>query len=128
MINIGSITSYVPLPFSSDYAATKRFINLWTRAISVETKHTDVLLVSPGYVTTKMVNNKTGYDCSTPEETAFGALRDLGHETDTSATLRHEIFYSWIFRTLLSWLPIESFLSLIAKLNQRNQKALKKEN
>ena len=117
IINVGSITSYFPFPGSTDYAASKRFINLWSRALHVEVKNTDVLLVSPGYVTTKLINNKTGIDCTTPAETAAGSLRDLGHEIDTNATLRHEIFYAWIMRVLYNWLPLEKFLAILYKSN-----------
>ena len=78
--------------------------------------------MSPGYVTTKLISNKTGFDCTTPEQTAAGSLRDLGHELDTNATLKHEIFYTWIMRFLFAWLPLNTFLNLSLKMSPNNKK------
>ena len=50
LLNVGSTASYLPIPFMANYAATKAFVNSFTRALRAELKPhgVQVCLLNPG--------------------------------------------------------------------------------
>ena len=50
ILNVGSTASYLPLPFMANYAATKAFVNSFTRALRAELRPhgVQVCLLNPG--------------------------------------------------------------------------------
>jgi short-subunit dehydrogenase len=70
----------------------------------------DVLLVSPGAVTTDLVYNKTGPDCCTVEEVANTTFRDLGQEKESVPCFAHEFL---VFTGTMAFNISRSFYYLI---------------
>mmetsp|Transcript_37049 Transcript_37049/g.27382 ORF Transcript_37049/g.27382 Transcript_37049/m.27382 type:complete len:87 (-) Transcript_37049:236-496(-) len=58
IINVSSQGSFFPLPGETVYGGTKRGFSHFTHSIQNENddKNIDILLVTPGFVATKMIN------------------------------------------------------------------------
>mmetsp|Transcript_15659 Transcript_15659/g.17390 ORF Transcript_15659/g.17390 Transcript_15659/m.17390 type:complete len:323 (+) Transcript_15659:19-987(+) len=92
IVNVGSLASYAPTPFQGCYSATKRLVRFFTYGLNDNYKHKiDFLCLSPGFVETKMIDNTNPDMVATPDVTVKNALRDLGHELETTGYWLHTI-------------------------------------
>lgn len=91
ILNVGSMASFIPIPYMATYAASKTFIRFFTQAITEECKpyNVHVLLLSPGLTKTKFnysagIENEKGKalntdsnSAQTAEQVADAALKAL---------------------------------------------------
>mmetsp|Transcript_41253 Transcript_41253/g.47525 ORF Transcript_41253/g.47525 Transcript_41253/m.47525 type:complete len:162 (-) Transcript_41253:143-628(-) len=92
LINVASIAGVSPMPKFSIYCSTKVYLRYLTNALGEESlRNIDILLLSPGFVTTKMTLYKTGFDACTPETTAKNTFRNLGYDKETNGFWVHEV-------------------------------------
>lgn len=91
ILNVGSMASFMPIPYMATYAASKTFIRFFTQAITEECKpyNIHVLLLSPGLTKTQFnasagIENEKGKALNadsnlaqTAEEVADAALKAL---------------------------------------------------
>jgi 17beta-estradiol 17-dehydrogenase / very-long-chain 3-oxoacyl-CoA reductase len=94
VIDVSSISSLMPLPKLSVYAATKVFNNYMTRTLAEELKdeNIDFLSLKPAFVESNMSKKKAdGYYVITPQQCVTGALRDLGYEIETFGYWTHKL-------------------------------------
>jgi len=93
LINVASMTAFMPVPYMATYAASKIFVRSFTEALTQEYKHygIHVMLLSPGLTRTRFneaagLNSEKGNALSsdytnattqTPEEVATETLRAL---------------------------------------------------
>jgi len=120
VIDLSSISSLMPIPKLSVYAATKVFNNYVTRALAEELKgeNIDFLSVKPAFVASNMSQKKAdGYYVITPEQCVTGVLRDLGHETETFGHWTHKL-QGFFFRMM--YVFIKSGLFNWDRKSQRN--------
>lgn len=90
IINLGSMTSFLPFPYMSVYAASKVFVRSFTEALTEECRPygVRVLLFCPGLTTSNFMNTPTndnkwgevltaGSSTQTPEQVATEMVRAL---------------------------------------------------
>lgn len=90
IINIGSMTAFLPFPYMSVYAASKVFVRSFTQALTAECKPygVNIMLFCPGLTTSNFMstpanNNKwgevltAGSNTQTPEQVATEMIRAL---------------------------------------------------
>jgi short-subunit dehydrogenase len=85
LINIGSLTGYLPVPGMAVYAAAKSFVIRFTEALAYELRDSPltVMAVSPGPTRTQFFTTSgtstQGLRFQTPEQVCATALRALDH-------------------------------------------------
>jgi short-subunit dehydrogenase len=83
LVNIASLTAYMPTPGMAVYAASKAFVLRFTEALSFELRDSGVtvLAFSPGPTRTEFYSNsgssERGVRFETPEQVVASALREL---------------------------------------------------
>lgn len=94
VITNSSLSGNATNPYNTTYSATKAFVNQLTKGIQQENKFNDydVLLLTPGLTLTRMPR---GLDfmksADSPAKCAEGALRDLGQDNETAATVNADL-------------------------------------
>jgi len=94
IINIGSITSEIGLPFFSLYSSTKSFIQQFTADLSKEYFNTKIIFQYqyPSYITSKMSNfKKPTLFVPSPKSYVQYALKSLGLQTSSPIWPWHRI-------------------------------------
>jgi short-subunit dehydrogenase len=92
IINVSSIAGTIPFPGNTTYAATKVFIDYFSRALAFEVRaKVDVLSLRPAFVATNMTKMKAKGFCITPLECVNASFRDLGHTYATFGAVKHDI-------------------------------------
>lgn len=91
---IGSLSSFQPVPYISVYGATKAFVLSFTRAVNAELKKTGIkmMAVSPGWVKTEFFDRAVVDDSIityynqifTPEQVVTRAIKDMKKGRDVS--------------------------------------------
>lgn len=90
---IGSLSSFQPVPYINVYGATKAFVLSFSRALNVELKHRGirVMAVCPGWVKTEFFNHAVTDDTITyynryytPQQVVRRALSDMKKGRDVS--------------------------------------------
>jgi len=76
LINLSSTLSLVSVPFFTQYAATKRYDDMFTRAVrdSYLKRNIDSLIVQPSMATTGMTKNMSDPSSCIHEKTSSGSL------------------------------------------------------
>ncbi|XP_073515503.1 inactive hydroxysteroid dehydrogenase-like protein 1 isoform X3 [Phyllobates terribilis] len=113
IINVSSITSWKPIPLMTVYAASKAFMDSFTRAVHYEYSSQGIFIqcLSPGFVVTKMTGfagilRKKSLFVALAREYARGAVRTIGVSLRTTGYWSHSIKmfiahrmpeYFWIF-------------------------------
>jgi 17beta-estradiol 17-dehydrogenase / very-long-chain 3-oxoacyl-CoA reductase len=109
IINISSLSAVVRhVPYLSVYAGTKAFVRAFTESImhEVHDDGVDVLVVTPGFVSTAMTQGQQGerpplsFQMVDPTEMARDTLNALGRSYTTCGHRNHNIY-----NALLSWIP-----------------------
>ena len=93
-IDISSAYTFIPLPTSSVYSATKSFNSYLTRALAeeYESYNVDFVVVKPFFVESLMSDMKAdGYKVITAKQHVNGVLNDVGYEKETYGHWTHKI-------------------------------------
>ncbi len=104
IIDVSSISSFMPIQRLSVYAATKVYNSFVTLVLAQELKgeNIDFLCLKPAYVESLMSKKKAdGYYVITSHQCVRGALKDLGYENETFGHWTHKIRGS--FFSLFYW-------------------------
>lgn len=90
---IGSLSSFQPVPYIGVYGASKAFVLSFSRALNVELKHRGIrsMAVCPGWVATEFFDHAVSDDSVTyynkiypPDDVVRTALRDMKKGKDVS--------------------------------------------
>ncbi|XP_028116984.1 very-long-chain 3-oxoacyl-CoA reductase-like protein At1g24470 [Camellia sinensis] len=108
IVNVGSGAAIVvpSHPLYAVYAATKAYVDQFSRSLHVEYKHFGIHVQCqvPLYVSTKMASKlasieKSSFFIPTPEKYAQAAIRRIGYEARCTPYMTHSI--QWFFASLL---------------------------
>ncbi|XP_057739716.1 very-long-chain 3-oxoacyl-CoA reductase 1-like [Arachis stenosperma] len=95
IINLGSGSTFVlpSYPLFTVYAATKRFVEMFSRCINLEYKHKgiDIQCQVPLYVSTKLTKLESSVFVPTPEKYIKSCTRWIGYETVVVPYLLHSL-------------------------------------
>ena len=94
IINISSISAAYPTPLLSIYAASKIFVDLFSRSLHSEYEKKGIIVQSvlPSYVATKMSKiRKTSFLVPNAKEYVKGAMKTIGVESRTYGYWTHKI-------------------------------------
>uniref|UniRef100_A0A914EGP9 Uncharacterized protein n=1 Tax=Acrobeloides nanus TaxID=290746 RepID=A0A914EGP9_9BILA len=93
IINLASAASYHQMRYWSIYSATKKFVTHLTHILSKEFDKTGIVfqVVCPMLVATKMSKAKAAFFSPGPEAFVKQALRSVGHVSETTGCLSHEL-------------------------------------
>ncbi|CAI2376139.1 unnamed protein product [Moneuplotes crassus] len=92
IINISSLGSTFPFPYTADYSGSKRFLSLLSYYLHDNYgDKIDVQDLNPGVVTTKLGEYRDGPEAISPERCVKSSLRDLGQEFSTVPTVVHSL-------------------------------------
>lgn len=96
VLNVSSFTALNPIPLLAIYAATKAFVDIFSRSIAYEYAKKGIIIQSvlPGYVTTNMskIRNPT-WLAPTPETYVKSQLKTVGLDGQTTGYYSHELQY-----------------------------------
>lgn len=96
ILNVSSFSALDPCPLLSIYAATKSFVDVFSRSIAYEyaKKGITVQSVLPGFVTTKMSKIRKAYWMApTPDDYVKSQLKTVGLDGQTTGYWSHELQY-----------------------------------
>jgi len=96
ILNVSSFSALDPCPLLSMYAATKAFVDTFTRSLAYEyaKKGITIQSVLPGFVATKMSKIRKAYWMApTPEHYVQSQLRTVGLDGQTTGYWSHELQY-----------------------------------
>lgn len=106
---MGSLSSFQPVPYIAVYGATKAFVLSFTRAVNAEIKKTGIkmMAVSPGWVKTEFFDHAVTDDSVivyynkffTAEQVVKRALKDMKKGKDVSIvgpSIRTQVFFTKI--------------------------------
>ena len=92
VINVSSGACVVPTAYYATYAATKSFVDVFTRSIADEFPHLDIMSLKPFDVSTRMIYHRpVDLMTITAAECVSGALKDLGRTDSSYGPLKHKI-------------------------------------
>jgi 17beta-estradiol 17-dehydrogenase / very-long-chain 3-oxoacyl-CoA reductase len=121
IINVSSGSGNHPTPLLSTYAATKAFINEFSRSIHYEAKEAgvDVLCVTPYYVSSNMYKKEPGFMVASARRVVRDTLALVG---------RYDIAAPYFWHALQGWL-FDSYWAtpqaLMKSLKRNRDRALK---
>ncbi|KAM6589492.1 hypothetical protein CsatA_012097 [Cannabis sativa] len=133
ILNIGSASSTIvpSYPLFTLYAATKAYLAMLSRSISVEYKHSgiDIQCQIPVFVATKMTKLKeSSIFIASPETYSKASVRSIGYEQICTPYWAHSL--QWFIAnalpdTLLNWGILSYFVAVnkVAKLKESKKKA-----
>ncbi|KAF6991882.1 LOW QUALITY PROTEIN: hypothetical protein CFC21_008931 [Triticum aestivum] len=129
VVNVGSGSSVVlpAFPLYAVYAASKAYIDQFSRSLSIEYKQYEVDLQCqiPLYVATKMSRVGDSLFVPSPEEYAKAAVRCIGYEARCVPYWRHSI--QCFFSSLLPDLALNAWRLRVGIRKRREMKALLRE-
>ncbi|XP_064308383.1 very-long-chain 3-oxoacyl-CoA reductase [Phalacrocorax carbo] len=117
ILNISSAAGMYPTPLLTLYAATKAFVDYFSRGLHAEYKSKGIIVQSvlPYYVATKMSKiRKPTFDKPSPETYVKAALGTVGLQSQTNGCLPHALM-GWIF----SLLPTPAVINIVMKTNKQ---------
>lgn len=118
IINISSLISMKPCPYIAVFAASKAFVDSFSKGISLEgniNKKIDVLSLKVFQISTNMINKSKGFWILDPLECAQSCLKNLGYETSTFGHWKHELM-NWIYNFLPEILRVSFFDNMMKNL------------
>ncbi|KAH8325756.1 hypothetical protein KR067_007027 [Drosophila pandora] len=137
IVNLGSSSELQPLPNMTVYAASKKFISFFSKALEMEVQEHNihVQLVMPGFVTTKMnaysdrvMNSGATFIFPNAKSYSKYAVFTLGKTSETNGFWAHGIQYSLMKLAPLSlrtYLGHKIFKRLRIEALQQKQQRLK---
>ncbi|EFX74276.1 hypothetical protein DAPPUDRAFT_307355 [Daphnia pulex] len=117
IINIGSISGAFATPLATVYAATKAFVDKFSRDLTAELSGTGVLVqtVLPGYVMTNMLSvtsfSKSSWTVPNPQDFVEANFRTLGLESRTASFWYHKLMLSFCETTCFLFPDIFTFFA-----------------
>lgn len=96
ILNVSSFSALDPCPLLSMYAASKAFVDVFSRSLAYEYAKKGVIIQSvlPGFVATKMSKIRKAYWMApTPENYVKSQLRTVGLDGQTTGYWSHELQY-----------------------------------
>lgn len=96
ILNVSSFTALNPIPLLALYAATKAFVDIFSRSIAYEYAKKGIIIQSvlPGYVTTNMSKIRvSNWLAPTPEKYVKSQLKTVGLDGQTTGYYSHELQY-----------------------------------
>ena len=125
IVNISSAAGIAPAPLLSEYGATKKFVELFSKGLAAEyaAKGIDVQVQSPLYITTKLAKiRKSSWLTPTPKQYARAGVKCIGQETFSQPWWAHGLVMG-----VASMLPDAVNNSFVASMHLGiRKKALKK--
>lgn len=116
LVNVGSLTGYMPVPGMAVYSASKAFVIRFTESIAHELRSTGltVMVVSPGPTRTEFFarsgTSTSGTRFQTPEQVVTTALRALDRRRPPASVVSGRA--NRLIRLLVSLLPTGATLRL----------------
>ncbi|CAI2375865.1 unnamed protein product [Moneuplotes crassus] len=100
IVNVSSATQDAPIPFMGVYPGSKRYLAILSYYLKDNYgDKIDIQDLTPGFVTTKIVNHYEGRDSISPEKCVQCSIRDLGQEFTCMPVPAHS-FAIQLFHTL----------------------------
>ncbi|CAI2375524.1 unnamed protein product [Moneuplotes crassus] len=128
LINVSTIGNNAPLPYMGIYCAAKRFLTIFSYYLTDNYgDKIDIQNLTPGFVSTKIVNNYNGPDSITPEKCVKSSLRDLGQEFTCLPVPAHSLT-AQMFHTLYRYSKPLYRMLLVNDLEKRSLKKYYKDN
>lgn len=96
ILNVSSFSALDPCPLLSMYAASKAFVDVFSRSLAYEYAKKGIIIQSvlPGFVATKMSKIRKAYWMApTPEHYVQSQLKTVGLDGQTTGYWSHEIQY-----------------------------------
>lgn len=96
ILNVSSFSALDPCPLLAIYAASKAFVDVFTRSIAYEYAKKGIIIQSvlPGYVATKMSKIRKAYWMApTPMDYVRSQLKTVGLDGQTTGYWSHELQY-----------------------------------
>lgn len=127
VINLSSLSAGTLCPLLTVYAATKAYVDYFTRGLAMEYESQGVTVqcVMPGYVVSKMSKiRKANMIAPMPDQFVKSALARLGIESRTTGYWVHDLMLYGQTRLLPSWIADWVTFKQLAKIRIR---ALKKQ-
>lgn len=96
ILNVSSFSALDPCPLLSIYAATKAFVDVFSRSVAYEYAKKGIIVQSvlPGFVATKMSKIRKAYWMApTPEDYIKSQLKTVGLDGQTTGFWSHELQY-----------------------------------
>ncbi|MFE0028347.1 SDR family NAD(P)-dependent oxidoreductase [Amycolatopsis sp. NPDC059021] len=116
LLNVGSLTGYLPVPFMAVYSAAKAFVIRFTEALAHELRAAGptVMVVSPGPTRTEFYarggTDTSGTRFQTPEQVVTTALKALDRRTPPVSVVSGGA--NRLVRRLVALLPTRTALKL----------------
>lgn len=117
VLNIGSISGAFSTPLATVYAATKAFVDKFSRDLTTELRGTGIVVqtVLPGYVMTNMLNGtsfvKSSWTVPNPQDFVEANFRTLGLESRTASFWYHKLMLSFCETTCFLFPDVFSFFA-----------------
>lgn len=100
IINVSSFTAEHPVPYVSNYSATKAFMDSFSKAIELEySTSIDVLSLRPMMVESQMSKQPASFTVASRSQCARSAIAILGVDYETNGYWVHRLV-SWIMARL----------------------------
>lgn len=96
ILNVSSFSALNPCPLLSIYAASKSFVDVFSRSVAYEYAKKGIIIQSvlPGFVATKMSKIRKAYWMApTPEDYVKSQLKTVGLDGQTTGYWSHELQY-----------------------------------
>lgn len=130
VINVSSYSALNPIPLLAIYAASKSFVDVFSRSIAYEyaKKGITIQSVLPGFVSTKMSKMRRSWNAPSPPEYVRSQLKTVGVDSQTTGFWSHELQY-YITQHVFPIIYGASLTCNIAfsQMKLMRQKALKKQ-
>ncbi|WP_030891688.1 SDR family NAD(P)-dependent oxidoreductase [Streptomyces sp. NRRL S-1868] len=116
LVNVGSLTGFMPVPGMAVYAASKAFVIRFTEALAYELREESltVMVVSPGPTRTEFYERSetstSGVRFQTPEQVVATALTALDRRRPPANIVSGRA--NRLMRHLATWLPTRTTLKL----------------
>lgn len=99
---MGSVAGCTPLPNNSHYGATKAYLISLSKAVGFEiSDKIDLIVGTPGFVTTKLNGYNTNPLSVTPEKMASSLFRDIGYERQNMPIIGQELANNLLGKSFL---------------------------
>ena len=85
LVTVSSVAATCPIPVATTYSATKAFVSFFTMGLMIEVINTDIMLFTPGYISTPMLGGFKPLMRDTPDDCSRAALRDLSKQQNVSS-------------------------------------------
>ncbi|XP_077986812.1 very-long-chain 3-oxoacyl-CoA reductase-like [Glandiceps talaboti] len=126
VINIASAAGVQPGPMSTLYAATKVYMDFFSRALQVEYESKGIIIQSvlPYFVTSKLSKiRRTSLFVPNPNQYVKSALNTVGLEQRTNGCLSHSL-QGWFIEKMPDWISYKVQMHVSKQLRAANLRKL----